>query len=158
MKHLLLLLLLLPFHASAQWQLQGKGRYDYLWFDIYDAAYYTDGAKQALELKYFRDFSGSDISHQTAKEWRHLKQYPDNRYRHWLAWFSQHCPDVKAGDRLRLEVSADSSTLLKNGHVVARIKDADFGPAFLAIWLSPRTNAQALRRALLGKEEKCARC
>ncbi|WP_417360291.1 chalcone isomerase family protein [Gallaecimonas pentaromativorans] len=143
------LLCLLAMPALGQWQLKGQGRFEYLFWDIYDARYYTGPEAQALSLHYLRDIKGQDIVKQTAKEWRHLGLYRQP----WLDWFAEYCPDVKKGDTLRLEVTQSESRFYLNGELLASNRDPDFGPAFLAIWLSPKTRAPELRLALLGKED-----
>ncbi|WKE63938.1 hypothetical protein PVT67_09515 [Gallaecimonas kandeliae] len=142
------LLLFCALPAFAQWQLVGQGRYQYLFWDLYQARYYRSDQGQALALRYLKHFDADDIVSQTGKEWRHLGLFnPD-----WLAWFQAHCPNVRKGDELRLEVLPSQSRLYFNGTLVATNGSPGFGPAFLAIWLSPETRAPGLRKALLGKE------
>ncbi|EKE76720.1 chalcone isomerase family protein [Gallaecimonas xiamenensis] len=152
MKWLLILLLAMP--AFGQWQLQGQGRYSYLFWDLYDARYYKAEDGQALSLTYLRAIDADDILAQTRKEWRRL----DLGQPQWLAWLARYCPDVQAGDELRLEVQQQQSRLYFNGQLLASNDDPAFGPAFLAIWLSHKTRAPGLRQALLGKEEQCETC
>jgi hypothetical protein len=42
------------------------------------------------------------------------------------------------------------STFLLNGKPLGSIDDPQFGPSFLAIWLSPDTSRPELRRSLIG--------
>jgi hypothetical protein len=60
-------------------------------------------------------------------------------------------PDVREDDVLALEMSASGrSTFLLNGKPLGSIDDPEFGPSFLAIWLSPDTSRPELRRLLIG--------
>ncbi|WP_115718709.1 chalcone isomerase family protein [Gallaecimonas mangrovi] len=142
-------LLLIALPAVGQWQLKGEGRFEYLFWDIYDARYFTDGSSQALSLTYLRNIDAQDIVEQTGKEWRHLGLYQQP----WVDWFKRYCPNVKKGDVLRMDVSPKQTRFLLNGQLLATNTDPQFGPAFLAIWLSDKTRAPALRQKLLGKEE-----
>jgi len=153
-----LLALLLAGNAQAeQLQLVGQARLEVLFWSIYDSRLYTadgrysDGQRPLrLELEYLRDIEAADLVEQTRNEWQHLQLRADGKEL-WLQDLARLWPDVREDDVLALEMSESGrSTFLLNGKPLGSIDDPQFGPSFLAIWLSPDTSRPELRRSLIG--------
>lgn len=155
---LCLLALLLAGNARAeQLQLVGQARLEVLFWSIYDSRLYTadgrysDGQRPLrLELEYLRDIEAVDLVEQTRNEWQHLQLRAQEKEL-WLQELARLWPDVREDDVLALEMSESGrSTFLLNGKPLGSIDDPQFGPSFLAIWLSPDTSRPELRRSLIG--------
>jgi hypothetical protein len=105
-----------------------------------------------FELTYQRNISGSFLAKQTAKEWDHLA-FDDPRRPEWEAAVLSMWPDVKKGDKIAFDVDEQGvSRFFYNGTWVGSVEDPDFAPAFIAIWLSPKTSRPAHREGLLAKQ------
>jgi hypothetical protein len=62
-------------------------------------------------------------------------------------------PDVKKGDKIAFDVDdLGVSRFYYNGTWVGSLEDPDFAPAFIAIWLSPKTSRPAHRKGLLAEQ------
>ncbi len=155
---LCLLALLLGGNAQAeQLQLVGQARLEVLFWSIYDSRLYTTDGRYSegqrplrLELEYLRDIEAADLVEQTRNEWQHLQLRADEKEL-WLQELARLWPDVREDDVLALEMSESGrSTFLLNGKPLGSIDDPQFGPSFLAIWLSPDTSRPELRRSLIG--------
>ena len=104
-----------------------------------------------FELTYQRNISGSFLAKQTAKEWDHL-EFDDPRRSEWEAEVLAMWPNVKKGDQIAFDVDAQGvSRFFYNGTWVGGVEDPDFAPAFIAIWLSPKTSRPAHRDGLLAE-------
>ena len=104
-----------------------------------------------FELTYQRNISGSFLAKQTAKEWDHL-EFDDPRRSEWEAAVLAMWPDVKRGDKIAFDVDEQGvSRFFYNGTWVGSVEDPDFAPAFIAIWLSPKTSRPAHREGLLAE-------
>jgi hypothetical protein len=72
--------------------------------------------------------------------------------RAWLDAMKQVFPNVEEGTQLvGLYQPGQATRFYRDGVAVGEVADPEFGPAFFAIWLHPRTSAPKLRAALLGK-------
>ncbi|GAB3291880.1 chalcone isomerase family protein [Parahaliea aestuarii] len=137
----------------------GEARLQVLLWEVYhsrlyapDGRYHPDARPLRLEITYLRDIDSEALVEQTAKEWRHLGlDHPSQE--EWLALLSGLWPNVSEGDVLVLNINEEGSQFSHNGETLGEIADADFGPSFLAIWVSPDTSRPELRRALLGLED-----
>ena len=105
-----------------------------------------------FELTYPRNISGSFLAKQTAKEWDHLK-FDDPRRPEWESEILAMWPDVKTGDKITFDVDERGiSRFYYNDMWVGSLEDPDFAPAFIAIWLSPKTSRPAHREGLLAEQ------
>ena len=105
-----------------------------------------------LELTYQRNISGSFLAKQTSKEWDHL-EVDDPRRSEWEAAVLAMWPDVVKGDKIAFDVDEQGiSRFFYNGMWVGSVEDPDFAPAFIGIWLSPRTSRPAHREGLLAEQ------
>lgn len=139
--------------AGDSLQLVGSGEFKFLGFHLYDASYWrsADGV-QALKIDYRKAIRGEAFNRQMITEWRRLRPATAEQRDKWAQMTGSIWPDVRPGSSLTAIVTPDAHTefLDGDGRLLGRIDDAGFGPAFLAIWLDPRTRARQLRSALMG--------
>ena len=156
---LLLLSSLLAFQVQASantgLQLVGQGQMNWMFFDLYQASFYSANGRyqigqypQALTLRYQKNISRDALIEATETEWQRLgiKTQPA-----WITELRALWPNVKKGDELgiRVEVSGVSRFYF-NQEPLGEMKDPAFGPAFLAIWLSPNSRNPKLTQQLKG--------
>ncbi|GGB39400.1 hypothetical protein GCM10011502_10890 [Oceanisphaera marina] len=135
--------------------LVGQGKMSWLFFDLYQARFYSvDGRynanqyPQALSLRYQRNIDKEDLVEATITEWQRLGIDWKTSWQQQLAAF---WPSVSKGDELALRVEANGvSRFYFNNSELTEISDPAFGPAFLAIWLSPNSRNPGLTRQLKG--------
>jgi len=156
---LLLLTSFTAHSADGSMQLVGEARLKVLFWSVYDSRLYTaDGAYTPdkrpvkLELDYLRDFKAVHLVDRTLEEWQ--QQGLENpRQLEWVDALTTIWPDISKGDTLALEVDSQSiSRFFHNGELIGTLKDPDFGPSFLAIWLSEKTSQPELRLTLIGED------
>jgi hypothetical protein len=138
----------------------GGGELKWLGMSIYDASLWTSSGRYAgfggndtvaLSLWYQRAFTRDDLISITETAWRRLGQ-PDSAQRaRWLAELQLAWSDVAPGENVTTVVVPGGPTRFydQRGRF-AQVDDPAFGPAFLAIWLDPRSVVRDLRRQLLG--------
>jgi hypothetical protein len=138
----------------------GHGRLRWFGADIYQASLWSadgrapgaDGERAlALSLAYERRFSRSELIRITAGEWQRLALAGAETRARWAVLLEGLWPDVRPGDTLTAIVLPGAETRFYDGRgPIGRIADPAFGPAYLAIWLDPRTAVRELRGELLG--------
>jgi hypothetical protein len=142
-----------------QLKMVGGGQLSWFGFDIYDASLWTGsgryegfgpGQTVALSLWYQRSFTLDELLGITEKAWTRLGR--DTSWRQSrLASLRTLWSDVSAGQNMTTVVEAGGATrFYDEQRLVGRIEDPEFGPAFLAIWLDPRSIVRDLRVQLLG--------
>ncbi|PSJ45783.1 hypothetical protein C7H85_10450 [Zobellella endophytica] len=153
----ILFFLAVPVWASpmADLTLVGEGGMRWLFWDLYHARLYSDDGRyrpgvfpQALALRYQRDIEQAELLRATVEEWRRLgvDWRPE-----WHRQLRRLWPSVRKQDELVLRVEASGiSRFYFNRQLLGEIADPAFGPAFLAIWLSPDSRDPALTRQLKG--------
>lgn len=139
----------------------GQGAYSLWGFDIYHATLWR-GEKSlspeqwhtqrlALELRYARDFKGKDIAKRSIDEMHMQNPLPQEKAQSWLQILEAVFPDVCKDQTLTgIYLPTENSQFIFNDKLVGSIKDADLAERFFAIWLSPKTSAQKLRKQLFG--------
>lgn len=144
----------------------GAGELRWLGFPIYDASLWTStgrysgfgpGDTVALSLWYQRSFSRDELLRITETAWKKLGQ-PDAAQREiWLAELRRQWTDVAPGRNVTTVVTPNGPTRFydQRGRF-AQVDDPAFGPAFLAIWLHPRSVVSDLRLELLGGRDAAA--
>jgi hypothetical protein len=144
----------------------GAGELRWLGFPIYDASLWTStgrysgvgsGETVALSLWYQRSFSRDELLRITETAWKRLGQ-PDAAQRdRWLAELRRQWTDVAPGHNVTTVVMPDGTARFydQRGRF-AQVDDPAFGPAFLAIWLDPRSVVRDLRRELLNGRDASA--
>ena len=144
--------------ASAQFS--GTGKLTFFGLNVYEASLWvSSGFKTndfeehafALDLHYLRSFSGEKFAERSLEEMQRLEKIPGPKAELWLTTLSNVLPDVKKGDSLiGVHKPGAGVTFWHNGKRSGEIRDAEFSKQFFAIWLSPKTSAPKLRKALLG--------
>lgn len=138
----------------------GSGELRWLGFAIYDAGLWTSSGQYAgfgpretvaLSLDYQRAFSRAELLKITETAWRKLGQPEAARREAWLAELERIWSDVAPGDNVTTVVVPGGPTRFYDRHRrFGEVGDPAFGPAFLAIWLDPRSVVRDLRVQLLG--------
>lgn len=135
----------------------GQTRLSVWFWDVYDAALYTDSGnyetyeQRALKLNYLRKISADDLVDTTADEWQKLEIELTEEHQQWLVQLRSMWPDVANGDCLMLvEDDAGASVFYNNQGELGRIPSAQFTEDFLAIWLSPKSRFREERDELVG--------
>lgn len=144
----------------------GGGELRWLGFPIYDASLWTStgrydgfrpGETVALSLWYQRSFSREELLRITETAWRKLGQPDAGQRERWLGALRRVWSDVQPGRNVTTVVLAGGPTRFYDQHGrFAELDDPAFGPAFLAIWLHPRSVVSDLRRDLLGSGDATA--
>lgn len=142
----------------------GRGELRWLGLGVYEARLWSpdgrfdgDLARRplALSLDYRRAFSRAALVKITTGEWDRLGLGTPAERGRWKAELERLWHDVERGDRLIAVVVPGTGTRFYDGHRrLGSIADPAFGPAFLSIWLDPRTAVQDLRTQLLGGGER----
>jgi len=139
----------------------GEGKLRWFGLPIYTASLWSEpGASLEdiymrpllLLIDYDRNISKERILRTTRQEWKRLNgEYPE-RETAWIESLAKIFPDISAGDQLSTRVTPGGETCFYLGNQpIGRVRDAEFGPAFLSIWLDPNTRSEALRAKLLTK-------
>lgn len=138
----------------------GSGRFRWFGLHVYDARLYAAGGRFsfgqpfALALRYARGIPGERIAAASTDEIARLGFGSPAQRAAWDAAMRQIFPDVKPGSELvGLHVPGEGTRFLHGGRPVGEIADPEFGRAFFAIWLDPRTREPALRASLLGERQ-----
>jgi hypothetical protein len=144
----------------------GAGELRWLGFPIYDASLWTSsgrysgfgpGETVALSLWYQRSFSRDELLRITETAWKKLGQPDAARRELWLAELRRQWTDVGPGRNITTVVTPNGPTrFYDQGGRFAQVDDPAFGPAFLAIWLHPRSVVSDLRLELLGGRDAAA--
>ncbi|MCG7531382.1 chalcone isomerase family protein [Psychrobium sp. MM17-31] len=140
----------------------GQGTMKVMFWKVYSAEFFTvnDGYQQnvypqALKITYLRDIDGEDLVTATDEQWQHLKIDKAQRAP-WITLLQPIFPNVTDGDSIVLYVDKQRRSQFyfkpKGGEIkpIGEITNPEFGPAFLAIWLSENTSRPKFRRKLLG--------
>jgi hypothetical protein len=144
----------------------GAGELRWLGFPIYDASLWTSTGRYnsfridgtvALSLWYQRSFEREELVRITETAWRKLGQPAPAQRERWLAELRRTWTDVAPGHNVTTVVMPGGPTRFydQRGRF-AQVDDPAFGPAFLAIWLDPRSVVSDLRRDLLGGRDASA--
>ena len=138
----------------------GAARLKVLFWNIYDSTLYSadgkyqqDAFPQALQLVYLRDIDAEELLKHTRDEWHRLG-VPKQSAQHWLSQLKAIFPDIKEGDELTLRVSEQGhSEFYFNSQAIGLITEAEFGSAFLRIWLDENSSYPKVREQLIGQSK-----
>ncbi|EGQ7834088.1 chalcone isomerase family protein [Vibrio vulnificus] len=147
-----------------QWLTVGEARLSWFVFDIYDSKLVTPNGEfevnadvtphpLALEIRYLRDISREDLLSATEEQWQKMGIAAKKPWRDSLELIFPH---IRKGDKLTYITDGEKGRLLINRHdsdkaeVVGNVADQELNDAFLAIWLSPKTQYPSLRAKLIG--------
>jgi len=152
-----------------QWPVVGQATLSWYWLDIYSSklrspnGYYKQGNDIsphpiALEIRYLRDISQQQLLDATQEQWQ-KQGYNQVKIETWIQSLTAIFPSVKTGDKLVYVSDGETGEFiyipLKGAqHVVGHINVESLNDAFLAIWLSPKTQYQKLREQLIGMVRK----
>jgi Chalcone isomerase-like len=144
----------------------GHGELTWLGFHIYEASLWSPDGRFttfepnrpiALSLSYQRAFSRAELVKITRDEWARLSLADAATRVRWTEELERCWHDVKPGDRITVVVTPGVSTRFFSGTaLLGTIDDPSFGPAYLSIWLDPRTAVADLRKKLLGSNAQKA--
>jgi hypothetical protein len=147
---------------DARYDLQqvGAGELTWLGMPIYAASLWTDTGRYeqpgdtgpiALSLWYQRSFSRDSLIAITESAWKKLGSPAEAERDRWADELRRVWSDVEPGHNLTAVVLAGAETrFYDHRRFLGRIADPAFGPAFLSIWLDPRSVVSDLRAELLG--------
>jgi hypothetical protein len=122
-----------------------------LWSNVEPEAFNYKRDSSWLELKYARDFKGSDLAQRSINEIKEIGAGTDSQYQSWLTKLNETFPDVKKGHTLSaLFIPGQNLQFFRNGLPLAIIDDLELAQGFMGIWLDPKTSAPEMRRELLG--------
>ena len=141
-------------------RLAGNGNFRYFGLNIYDAQLWvgTGGylvtaprmERFALDLRYARALVGKKIAASSIEEIQKLGLGTPAQRMDWQARMEKIFPDVQEGTHITgIYLPNQGARFYRDGKPLGEIMDPEFGYAFFAIWLDPRTSASALRDALL---------
>ncbi|MBN1379376.1 MAG: chalcone isomerase family protein [Gammaproteobacteria bacterium] len=154
-----------PLQDDPSLRLQPLGNATVRWmgFAIYDAALWSanemfDGHTYSepvlLSITYRKNISIDQLLSATDKQWRKLDVADQVKRQRWIQDLKAIWPDVSPGDVIACFVMKNGETRFYNRTtLLGSIEDPDFGPGFLAIWLSPDSHFRNARKNLLGIEE-----
>ncbi len=152
--------------AIANVRLAGSGLFSWWGFAVYTATLWVgpqglDTARLtatpfALQLRYARELKGAAIAEKSIEEIRSLGLGSATQQDHWLTQMRAIFPNVGDGDALCGLFEPDAAggprtVFLFNGKTVGTVRGDNFALAFFSIWLSPKTTAPDLRKALLAQ-------
>jgi hypothetical protein len=153
--------------ADYQLQRVGAGQLSWLGRPVYQASLWTPGGRfegyvkdepVALSLWYQREFSRDDLIRITSTAWRLLGSVPPEQRERWIAILRSFWSDVGPGQNVTTVVVPGRATRFYDHRgFMGQVDDPAFGPAFLSIWLDPRSVVGDLRVQLLGNEPTVAR-
>lgn len=140
----------------------GSGTFRWFGLKIYDAKLWAERGTAVgdswrnlplvLELTYARSLVGSKIADASVDEMKKIGIGSPAQHEAWRAAMRSVFPDVEDGTRLSGSYRPGAPMQFhRDGQYIGEIADAEFGQAFLAIWLHPKTSAPKLRAALLGQ-------
>jgi hypothetical protein len=140
-----------------QASLTGQGRMTYLMWDVYDATLYAPAGRYqpnqpyALSLTYLRSLEGRAIADRSVEEMRTQGFSNEIKLAQWHSQMRSIFPDVSAGNTLTGVATREGHTrFYRDGKLIGEIADSQFTETFFNIWLSPKTTAPNLRKALIG--------
>jgi len=141
---------------------QSQGVLNYLWVDVYAAAFYTEPGvtpsdavaqmrNQRLELYYLRAIDRDDV---IKAAWATIeRQQPPARLqalRADIEPLQATFKDINPGDRYALTYTAEEGLVLElNGQKVYRNGDKEFARAYLGLWVAKDGLSEELRTQLM---------
>lgn len=141
-------------------RLAGHGTFRYFGLKIYDAQLWVGpkgydaaaptAAPLALDLNYARALDGKKIAEASRDEMAKLHVGSAAQRAAWLTKMEAIFPNVQEGMHITgIYLPAFGAKFYLDGKPLGEIADAEFGHAFFAIWLDPKTTGGKLRDALL---------
>lgn len=152
----------IPLPNSEDSTLHFLGEAELRWFGlkIYQAQLWAadlgfDGNKYGspvmLSIEYSKNIKRKRLLSTTKKEWKKLGRTERTQQDRWLQQLEQIWPDVTPGDMIAsIVIPGKETRFYDHDGLLGVIKDPDFGPEFLAIWLDSNSRMPKLRNRLLG--------
>lgn len=148
-----------------QWPVVGQATLSWLWLDIYSSQLRSPSGEyvqdeditphpMALEIQYMRDISSKQLIKATEEQWLDLGYNPQLIDR-WILQLNDIFPSVKTGEALIYVTDGRSGHFIyrptdASSQQIGHVTDERLNDAFLAIWLSSKTEYQELRQQLIG--------
>lgn len=136
--------------------LRGEYHYSYWGFDIYHAKLFMDkqcvypNCNFTLELKYQRDFKGTDIAQRSIEEILAQHSIKTKKQKEYTKILKNIFPNVTKGDIITGKMTDDFAEFYLNNKLIGKINDIILSRYFFDIWLSPKTTEPTMRQKLLG--------
>jgi hypothetical protein len=142
-------------------RMAGRGTSKWFGMKVYEATLWvgesgyqsaSPGAEKfALNLEYARELYGVRIAEASLKEMENIGIGSAQQRQIWLAQMKGIFPDVTVGAHITgVYLPDQGARFYLNGSKLGAVMDPEFGRAFFAIWLDPRTSDKKLRIALIG--------
>jgi len=140
------------------WQEVGRAELSVLWFDVYDATFYTpSGSFESftsplqLSLDYKRDISKSDLITETDKQFARFNVGKELRAE-WLVQLDKIWPDIAKGEQLIFQANQmGKADFFHNQVWIGSVEDPQFSQFFIQIWLSEQGEYPRLAKKLKGQ-------
>lgn len=152
-------------HNWNDWPVVGQAQLSWLFFDVYQSQLLSPKGEYlvsqdvtphpiALRIKYQRDISRKQLLDATAEQWQKMG-YSRVKNSNWIEALSDIFPSIEDGDELVYVTDGSSGTFYFHSGTqrmlnVGSIQDEELNDAFLAIWLSPKSEYPQLRAQLIG--------
>lgn len=152
----------------SDWSTVGTAQLSMLFFDIYESELKTPtGVYEmgsditphplALSITYQRDISQSQLLNATEEQWRKLG-YSTPDVVSWINKLSAIFPNIEEGHNLTYVTDGEVGHFIYSSdsvrrQVIGEIEEETLNDAFLAIWLSPKTDYPSLRQNLIGADK-----
>lgn len=152
-------------HNWNDWPVVGQAQLSWLFFDVYQSQLLSPKGEYlvsqdvtphpiALRIKYQRDISRKQLLDATAEQWQKMG-YSRVKNSNWIEALSDIFPSIEDGDELVYVTDGSSGTFYFHRDTqrmlnVGSIQDEELNDAFLAIWLSPKSEYPQLRAQLIG--------
>lgn len=150
------------------WSRVGQAQLTMFFFDIYYSQLLTpSGSYQlesditphplALSITYQRDISQQQLVDATLEQWQKLG-YQSAETEQWVTHIENIFPNIKQGNNLTYVTDGKQGQFYfsepqLNHKLIGVIEDETLNDAFLAIWLSPKTEYPRLRESLIGSKQ-----
>jgi Chalcone isomerase-like len=140
-------------------RLIGQQRLTYWGFDVYDISLWANASFPAdawaqqtlvLDLRYLRDFRGTDIAQRSIDEIQRQQTLTASQQHTWTATLQALFPNVRRGEALTGAYVPDKGMqLFHQDRPLGELRDSALAQRFLGIWLAPETSQRQLRQHLL---------
>ncbi|EFP98589.1 chalcone isomerase family protein [Vibrio caribbeanicus] len=149
-----------------EWPKAGSAELSVLFFDVYSSELYTPDGDYivedditphplALSITYKRDISKAALVEATVEQWNKLG-YDQTLIPGWEEIVTNIFPGVSEGHNLTYVTNGVKGSFFyspaenEQSRLIGTIEDEKLNDAFLAIWLSPKTEYPKLRKGLIG--------
>lgn len=150
-----------------EWSSVGQAQLTMFFFDIYKSQLLTPTGHYivgdditphplALSITYQRNISHNQLVKATVIQWNKLG-YQHNTTTKWAQSLEAIFPDIEKGHQLTYVTDGVQGKFYHSRpetgtELIGYIEEEDFNDAFLAIWLSPKTEFPLLRQSLIGNK------